>query len=66
MGFDCAGVDYEQYVVSDPEQFRPAEVNVLQGNPRKANEELNWHPDTSFDELLGMMVEADIRRVEAE
>ncbi len=66
VAFGCAGLDYEQYVVSDPAQFRPAEVNLLQGNPRKAIEELNWHPETSFDELIGMMVEADMKRVEAE
>ncbi|MCZ6628572.1 MAG: GDP-mannose 4,6-dehydratase [SAR324 cluster bacterium] len=64
--FRAVGLNYEDHVVSDPGQFRPAEVDVLLGDPRKANEELGWRPETSFDELIQMMVEADLKRVRAE
>ncbi len=64
--FDCVGLDYEAHVISDPSRFRPAEVDVLRGNPRKANEELGWAPDTGFEALIAMMIEADLKRVRAE
>lgn len=47
-----------------PEFFRPAEVDILIGNPSKAKEKLGWQPKTKFNELVRLMVEADIKRIE--
>ncbi len=61
MAFSYVGLDYRQYVRPDPELFRPAEVNVLCGDFRKAREKLGWKPVTTFKELVCEMVEADCR-----
>ncbi|MFZ2200149.1 MAG: GDP-mannose 4,6-dehydratase [Microgenomates group bacterium] len=60
--FEVAGLkDWEGYVVwNDPRYARPAEVDHLIGNPAKAKEKLGWVPKTSFDELVRIMVEADL------
>lgn len=63
IAFARAGLDYEKHVVIDPSLFRPAEVDVLCGNPAKARAKLGWQSKTSFDELIAMMVDADLRRV---
>ena len=63
LAFTCVGLNYEDYVVIDPQFFRPAEVDVLLGNPDKAGRQLGWKPGTSLDQLIGMMVEADLYRV---
>ena len=60
IAFAHAGLDWEQYVVVDPEFFRPAEVDYLLGDPTKARTELSWKPTTSFDQLVTMMVDADL------
>ena len=60
IAFGHVGLDYEQYVVSDPRFFRPAEVDYLLGDPTKAMTELSWKPKTSFDQLVTMMVNADL------
>jgi GDPmannose 4,6-dehydratase len=57
------GLNYEDYVVIDPQFFRPAEVEVLLGNPAKAERKLGWTPKTSLASLIESMVEADLRRV---
>jgi GDPmannose 4,6-dehydratase len=49
-------------VVIDPAFYRPAEVDVLLGDPTKANVVLGWAPKTSLEQLIGMMVDADLRR----
>ncbi len=49
-----------------PEFYRPAEVNLLLGNPSKAKEKLGWQPEIKFKELTKMMVESDIKRIEQE
>jgi GDPmannose 4,6-dehydratase len=49
----------------DPRFYRPAEVDLLIGNPAKATEKLGWKPQTTLEELCRMMVEADLRRVES-
>ncbi|WP_250628526.1 GDP-mannose 4,6-dehydratase [Pinirhizobacter soli] len=64
IAFAHVGLKYEDYVVIDPEFFRPAEVDVLLGNPAKALDQLGWAPTTSLSELIGMMVDADMRRLE--
>ena len=48
------------------EFFRPAEVDILMGDYSKAKEKLGWQPKTKFEDLVGIMVEADIKRVEKE
>jgi GDPmannose 4,6-dehydratase len=59
--FACVDLNYEDYVIVDPQFFRPAEVEVLLGDAGKAGEKLGWRPETSFNELVGMMVEADLK-----
>lgn len=63
IAFAHVELDSEEYVVVDPQFFRPAEVDVLRGNPSKARERLGWAPKTSLHELITMMVDADLRRV---
>ncbi|MFX3624797.1 MAG: GDP-mannose 4,6-dehydratase [Ectobacillus sp.] len=66
LAFDYAGLNYEDYVVCDPEFYRPAEVDVLLGNPAKAKEKLGWEVKTDLKELVSMMVDADLARVKHE
>jgi len=49
-----------------PDFYRPAEVDILIGNPQKAKDKLGWISKTKFQDLVAMMVEADIKRVERE
>ena len=60
IAFAHAGLDWEQYVVVDPEFFRPAEVDYLLGDPTKSRTELSWKPSTSFENLVTMMVDHDL------
>jgi len=62
MAFEIADLDYREFVVQDPRFFRPAEVDLLVADPRRAREELGWEPRTSFQALVRMMVEADLDR----
>jgi GDPmannose 4,6-dehydratase len=56
-------VDWEKYVVSeDPRFTRPSDVDFLQGDPSKAARQLGWRPETSFEELVNIMVDADLER----
>ena len=66
LAFGKLGLDYEAYVRIDPAFFRPAEVDVLLGDPSKAKAKLGWTPKTTLDQLVDMMVEADLRRVKGE
>jgi GDPmannose 4,6-dehydratase len=63
MAFEHVGLDYQDHVVIDPKFFRPAEVDVLLGNPSKAARVLGWKARTGIAELIAMMVDADMRRV---
>jgi GDPmannose 4,6-dehydratase len=63
IAFAHAGLDPKQYVKTDPEFLRPAEVDHLVGNASKAREQLGWEPRVSFRELAEMMVEADLERL---
>jgi GDPmannose 4,6-dehydratase len=63
LAFAHVGLNYEDYVVIDPQFFRPAEVEVLLGNPGKAERKLGWTPKTSLAMLIEGMVDADMRRV---
>jgi GDPmannose 4,6-dehydratase len=60
--FDTVGLAWEQYVVTDPTFFRPAEVDLLCGDITKVREKLGWEPKTTFKDLVILMVEADLRR----
>ncbi len=63
IAFTRVGLDWKQYVVEDPAFFRPAEVDLLIGDPSKAKEKLGWVPRTSFQELVHRMVDADMARL---
>jgi GDPmannose 4,6-dehydratase len=58
--FSHAGLDWREHVKVDPRYFRPAEVDVLLGDPRKAKEKLGWEPKVGFKELVRIMVDADM------
>src|SRR5664280_2782589 len=60
IAFERVGLEYEKYVVADERLLRPAEVDHLLGDPTKAREELAWEPTINFEELIHMMVDADI------
>jgi GDPmannose 4,6-dehydratase len=60
VAFEQVGLDYQEYVVIDERFIRPAEVDLLIGNPRKAEDRLGWKPETSFADLVAMMVSADL------
>ena len=62
LAFAHVGLNYEDYVVIDPEFIRPAEVELLLGNPAKAKKKLGWKPEVSFKQLVTMMVDADMDR----
>ncbi|MCB0317454.1 MAG: GDP-mannose 4,6-dehydratase [Bdellovibrionales bacterium] len=63
--FDHVGLDWEKYVKIDKRFLRPAEVDLLVGDSSKANKELGWKPTVTFEEMIKMMVDADLKRVEA-
>lgn len=63
IAFRHVGLNPDDHIVIDPAFFRPAEVDVLLGNPDKARAKLGWTPKTSLEQLITMMVEADLRRV---
>ncbi len=63
LAFEHVGLNYQDHVVIDPKFFRPAEVDVLLGDPRKAQRQLGWQPKTSLKTLIEMMVDADLHRV---
>lgn len=65
LAFACVGLDYQDYVRVDPRFLRPAEVDVLLGDPSKAKAKLGWEPATSFEDLISEMVEADLARHKA-
>jgi GDPmannose 4,6-dehydratase len=60
LAFGYVGLDWQEYVVLDERFMRPAEVDLLVGDPSKARTMLGWQPETSFEELVVMMVEADM------
>jgi len=63
VAFRHVGLNHKDYVVQDPAFYRPAEVDLLVSNPRKASAELGWEPTVGFEELVKMMVEADLERL---
>ena len=63
IAFDFVGLNYKDYVVIDEKFFRPAEVDILLGDPSKAKDKLGWEATTSLEELISMMVESDQKRL---
>ena len=65
IAFNCVDLNPEDHVVIDKQLFRPAEVEMLLGNPAKAKAKLGWQAETSLETLIQEMVEADLKRVGA-
>jgi GDPmannose 4,6-dehydratase len=65
VAFSHVGLDWRKHVVVDPRFVRPAEVDLLLADPRKARARLGWRPRVAFGELVVMMVEADLERLRA-
>jgi GDPmannose 4,6-dehydratase len=63
LAFEHAGLDRDAHVRTDPALIRPAEVDLLVGDASKARERLGWEPGVDFESLVGMMVDADLRRL---
>jgi GDPmannose 4,6-dehydratase len=65
VAFNHAGLPWEKYVKLDPKFLRPAEVDLLIGDPSKAQQKLGWKPKVSFEQMIQMMVDSDIERLSA-
>jgi len=63
LAFNHVGLDYNQHVVQDPLYYRPAEVDELVSDPRKAGNALGWEPTMNFRQLVQTMVDADVERL---
>ena len=63
VAFSHVGLNWRDYAVQDEAFMRPAEVDLLVGDPAKAKRLLGWQPEVSFEELIGMMVEADLNKL---
>ncbi len=64
VAFGCVGLDWQKYVVVDPALYRPAEVDLLVGDPSKARRVLGWEPEVTFEGLVREMVFADLDRLQ--
>ncbi len=64
VAFGHAGLDWRAHVAQDPKYFRPAEVDLLVGDPTKAGQVLGWEPSVSFRQLIEMMVDEDIKAIQ--
>jgi GDPmannose 4,6-dehydratase len=64
LAFERADLDWKKYVKIDERFVRPAEVDLLIGDPKKAKQKLKWEPKTSFKQLVNMMVDSDLKFVE--
>ncbi|HMP89219.1 MAG TPA: GDP-mannose 4,6-dehydratase [Kiritimatiellia bacterium] len=63
IAFARVGLNWKDYVVVDPKFLRPAEVDLLLGDPSKARNNLGWQPEVNFEGLINMMVDADMDRI---
>jgi GDPmannose 4,6-dehydratase len=63
LAFEAVDLDWERYVVIDPRYYRPAEVDLLVGNPARAKRCLQWEPQMTFEALVERMVRADLERL---
>ncbi len=66
LAFGAVGLDWNKYVEIDPSLVRPAEVDLLIGDPAKAQAKLGWKPEVSFEQLVEMMVKADLARLQGQ
>jgi GDPmannose 4,6-dehydratase len=66
LAFQAVGLDWQKYVVTDPALVRPAEVDLLIGDPAKAKAKLGWTPQVSFEQLVDRMVKADLARLQGQ
>jgi GDPmannose 4,6-dehydratase len=66
VAFSTLDMDWKKYTVQDARFMRPAEVDLLVGDPTKAGEKLGWEPQVTFEQLVQMMVEADLQFLKAE
>lgn len=66
VAFEHAGLDWQRYVKLDPAFIRPAEVDLLIGDPAKAKKKLGWSPKVSFEQMIRMMVDSDVARLSAQ
>ena len=64
--FACLDMDWNEYVGFDQKYERPAEVDLLIGNPQKAKKQLGWEPKTTFKDLVSLMVEEDMKLAKQE
>lgn len=64
LAFQAVDLDWQKYVVIDPALVRPAEVDLLIGDPTKAKTKLGWKPEVSFEQLVDRMVKADLARLQ--
>jgi GDPmannose 4,6-dehydratase len=65
VAFDHVGLDWQRHVVVDRQFYRPAEVDMLVSDPSKARKNLGWEPRVSFQGLVRMMVDADLKQLQA-
>jgi GDPmannose 4,6-dehydratase len=66
LAFGHVGLDWREYVRTDPKFERPAEVDYLVGDASKAHDKLGWQPEVGFEQLVKMMVDSDLAMVERE
>jgi len=65
LAFAAVDLDWHEYVVQDPRFMRPAEVDLLVGDPSKAKEKMGWEATTSFEELIQIMVDAELEMIDS-
>ena len=66
LAFQAVDLDWQKYVKLDPALVRPAEVDLLIGDPAKAKRVLGWQPEVSFEQLVERMVKADLARLQGQ
>ena len=66
LAFSRVGLNYQDYVVLDERFMRPAEVDLLVGDPAKAKAHLGWEPETSLEELVNLMVDSDLEMLRSQ
>jgi GDPmannose 4,6-dehydratase len=63
VAFSLVGLDWKKYVISDERYYRPAEVDLLLGDPTRAKNVLGWEPKVKFHELVNIMLQADLEKL---
>ncbi|HEY9835529.1 MAG TPA: GDP-mannose 4,6-dehydratase, partial [Vampirovibrionales bacterium] len=66
LAFNFVNLNWEDYVEFDPRYLRPAEVDLLIGDPSKAKEKLGWEPSITFEQLVALMVDSDLKAIGVE